>query len=179
MAGEVSIHAPRAGRDRKRHSRTTATRGFNPRAPRGARRVQVAGRCAAVLFQSTRPARGATKQAYWLQFFSPVSIHAPRAGRDCLFSINVYGLFCFNPRAPRGARPASANAAFSASPFQSTRPARGATRPAWRGAIHRCVSIHAPRAGRDRLALATTRSNASFNPRAPRGARHKTKGKRT
>jgi len=81
---------------------------------------------------------------------TPVSIHAPRAGRDADAAHHVLEVSSFNPRAPRGARqPASATAAPSQR-FQSTRPARGATSdavgwPRWLG-----VSIHAPRAGRDR-----------------------------
>ena len=103
----VSIHAPRAGRDLKAITLSSMMR----------------------LFQSTRPARGATKVVRFMrnslrscfnpraprgarpycscccQHGTPVSIHAPRAGRD----------------------PASSPAICHLLLFQSTRPARGAT----------------------------------------------------
>ena len=56
----VSIHAPRAGRDLRHVNRPDPYRSFNPRAPRGARLAfQLLG-APRTLFQSTRPARGAT-----------------------------------------------------------------------------------------------------------------------
>ncbi len=63
----VSIHAPRAGRD------TTE--------------ILTAG--AVKMFQSTRPARGATiNWSVWLSL-GAVSIHAPRAGRDRIYSMST------------------------------------------------------------------------------------------
>ncbi len=55
---------------------------FNPRAPRGARRHGVVPGLTVKLFQSTRPARGATTIPFRGGVFVRVSIHAPRAGRD-------------------------------------------------------------------------------------------------
>ena len=126
-------------------------RNFNPRAPCGARRREVDSFGAAV----------------------GISIHAPRAGRDtekpsepfrtwkfqstrpvrgATVTVPPFHPHCrdFNPRAPCGARHVPGNMSYSEWKFQSTRPVRGATwipdsmRPA--GGI----SIHAPRAGRDR-----------------------------
>ena len=128
----VSIHAPRTGRDAfrgitrqrcyrcfnprapygARHDRVDngvhRWRGcFNPRAPHGARR-RVLRQCSADgMFQSTRPARGATRVRLCnAKLLRHVSIHAPRAGRDVDAVMVVPArLRCFNPRAPRGARP--------------------------------------------------------------------------
>ena len=80
-------------------------------------------------FQSTRPVWGATREpgtcpAPWM-----ISIHAPRMGRDEPSAAGQRRLGNFNPRAPYGARPRSANAD-RASNF---------------------ISIHAPRMGRDSL----------------------------
>ena len=125
-APRVSIHAPRVGRDSDHGTREAAADGFNPRAPRGARRVAYSHapsrtgfnpraprgarhhrkqvKYAAVMFQSTRPAWGATALAGSEREFAAVSIHAPRVGRDTgspIMSTNPLG---FNPRAPRGAR---------------------------------------------------------------------------
>ena len=117
IGDDVSIHAPRAGRDDSRPCSIAAhTGGFNPRAPRGARPSK---------------ARNARCRA-------GVSIHAPRAGRDAYVRDDASGASgCFNPRAPRGARLADAygRAASDRSKFQSTRPARGATT-----ALQRCMA---------------------------------------
>ena len=167
---EVSIHAPRAGRDAPRNRASAGRAGFNPRAPRGARLRQ--GRCQSSLgcfnpraprgarrdfaqpalpiyeFQSTRPARGATQAEARSAPIERVSIHAPRAGRDEKISKRASPTTSFNPRAPRGARQYRERFATLPCEFQSTRPARGATAYCQFRIGHRLVSIHAPRAGR-------------------------------
>ena len=77
---------------------------FNPRAPRGARRVY--SKCMASLdqFQSARPARGATPTGPDGQCQYGVSIRAPREGRDRIRLQADASTYRFNPRAPRGAR---------------------------------------------------------------------------
>ena len=123
------------------------------------------------LFQSTRPVRGATQRT-----FRSVDASA-----------------CFNPRAPCGARLMSAISDVAISMFQSTRPMRGATGIIFAREVCPIVSIHAPHAGRDRdgsiagseggVSIHAPRAGrdlhrrmvgiypASFNPRAPCGAR--------
>ena len=81
------------------------SRCFNPRAPCGARR----------LLQCT-PSLTLT-----------VSIHAPRAGRDCVPHADSPAQSRFNPRAPCGARPLASSRVHLRVSFQSTRPVRGAT----------------------------------------------------
>ena len=146
---EVSTHAPRAGRDARRWPRPSGARCFNPRAPRGARRIGITGSACPWGFQPTRPARGATQPNCREIRCSPVSTHAPRAGRDPCTGAAMPTSGCFNPRAPRGARPGP------------------------HVVLHdlRRVSTHAPRAGRDFKATAGDTPTTSFNPRAPRGAR--------
>ena len=123
----VSIHAPRAGRDAQAAVASMATDQF----------------------QSTRPVRGATRHRDRRQGRRPVSIHAPRAGRDMdgLHRRVGQGVSIHAPRAgrdhrhglrrrqdrvsihaPRAGRDggSGANAAHM-SKFQSTRPVRGAT----------------------------------------------------
>ena len=146
----ISIHAPREGRDFRQGALAWYGRHFNPRAPRGARHA--AHRLAAhffeisihapregrdheqvncyllpCLFQSTRPARGATGS----------SAQGRLRFQD------------FNPRAPRGARLSLCGCGAVYLPFQSTRPARGATEIGFLCAAVRAISIHAPREGRD------------------------------
>ena len=101
------------------------------------------------MFQSTRPVRGATAAVRAPHVPLPVSIHAPRAGRD-KGGMGVYIYYVgFNPRAPCGARPRSVSAMMPRAEFQSTRPVRGATAGSVRRHSPTEVSIHAPRAGRD------------------------------
>ena len=124
---------------------------FNPRAPRGARPVNVDKKVRRVLFQSTRPARGATLQCSVDLAALGISIHAPREGRDPNPLRPQPKRKNFNPRAPRGARLYRLRILEGDLIFQSTRPARGAT-------VFIFLFI---------LFL------YYFNPRAPRGARQK------
>ena len=55
--------------------------------------------------------------------------------------------------------------------FQSTRPGRSATCCKCNPVTVKAVSIHAPRAERDRCSISDFWSASSFNPRAPGGAR--------
>src|SRR6185437_1298589 len=79
------------------------------------------------LFQSTRPAWGATWHTAARASAKQVSIHAPRVGRDSSWVIMRLFSFRFNPRAPRGARLELGHNALVFLSFQSTRPAWGAT----------------------------------------------------
>ena len=190
--GKVSIHAPRVGRDLG-----------------GDKAASLA------LFQSTRPVWGATYDCPRPPLSQSVSIHAPRVGRDenacalflslrfqstrpvwgatCPFFVLTRYHKCFNPRAPCGARLRFSNQSASGIEFQSTRPVWGATKICYIKTKHYCVSIHAPRVGRDSSRYRTlVRYNVSihaprvgrdirslflftiivcFNPRAPCGAR--------
>ena len=101
----------------------------------------------------------------------------------------------FNPRSPHGERPWEPPGVRPGDLFQSTLPARGATRrarPAERRnksiSIHAprtgsdatksssgrrpAISIHAPRTGSDQIKPGTVRQNGDFNPRSPHGERH-------
>ena len=126
--GFISIHAPLAGRDIRGIRHISTILYFNPRAPCGARPITGRSNALDVLFQSTRPLRGATfsVRPVWIadHDFNPrapcgarlcgilacyckwmISIHAPLAGRD---NVDLLGLR-------------------SSTAFQSTRPLRGAT----------------------------------------------------
>ena len=126
---QISIHAPREGSDPV------------PRPPT----IQIK------VFQSTLPARGATRCPRVADFPVIISIHAPREGSDGILYICV----SVTP------------------PFQSTLPARGATL-----AYHYCrckqnISIHAPREGSDQYLDNSVHFHINFNPRSPRGERPK------
>ena len=124
----VSIHAPRAGGD-----------------AHGDR-----NRSLCVWFQSTPPARGATRTALRFHLAHGVLIHAPRAGGDLHTHRQRLGDHLFQSTPP--ARGATATACASLRiglQFQSTPPARGATAYRHHQEMSVGVSIHAPRAGGD------------------------------
>ena len=185
MRGATRI-SPSTTRRRKRFQSTRPMRGAtqqihrdpghfrfqSTRPMRGATVRQMSISAKTTIFQSTRPMRGATNGDPLLGVWILISIHAPHAGRDFGFIINLQFRKYFNPRAPCGARRSRAILAASVVSFQSTRPMRGATiflafirktftfqstRP-MRGAtglsckiflLSGYISIHAPHAGRD------------------------------
>ena len=102
---EISIHAPRAGRDAMLTQWRSVPWNFNPRAPCGARLPTEVQNGIREVFQSTRPVRGAT------QFMAlPVEtreFQSTRPVRGATMGILVITVFLRL--------------------FQSTRPVRGAT----------------------------------------------------
>ena len=123
---------------------------FNPRPPRGERRsggvsVSTCPRqfqstlpargatrlrqkyWTSPLFQSTLPARGATDNSLHMPNRSSISIHAPREGSDCARLQGFPDRWDFNPRSPRGERHRHHDLFPLPGRFQSTLPARGAT----------------------------------------------------
>ena len=149
--------------------------------------------CQSLLFQPTRPLRGATSVATAKQGVHKISTHAPLAGRDtskaetqaCGLNFNprapcgarrFYGT-ChgrnrnFNPRAPCGARQNGRRRFLSIVRFQPTRPLRGATSQMARRTKPTSISTHAPLAGRDSSDKNKDNKQSNFNPRAPCGAR--------
>ena len=123
---DISIHAPRVGRD-----------------------VQILGRVVELrAFQSTRPVWGATDIKCARLMVLPISIHAPRVGRDHAAHIVCCFARHFNPRAPCGARPASCLPAAQCGDFNPRAPC-GARLQGRKSALACAISIHAPRVGRD------------------------------
>ena len=102
---DISIHAPRAGRDNSSSHWATASAPISIHAPRAGRDPEYC-----------RPYHK-----------SQISIHAPRAGRDQARPGSCIHPPYFNPRAPCGARLSHLFALDCPELFQSTRPVRGAT----------------------------------------------------
>ena len=145
------------------------------------------------IFQSTLPARGATSPACLRSTKRRISIHAPRTGSDEIFVENQAGIKHFNPRSPHGERPSRTHFCPLVVQFQSTLPARGATRRQSAVSCFKSISIHAPRTGSDGItppfgqapfisihAPRTGSDNRTsfgdspiwyFNPRSPHGER--------
>ena len=192
--GKISIHAPRAGRDGLRYARICKTYKFQSTRPvRGATSGTSARTPPCCDFNPRAPC-GARRAAPCLSHKGIcISIHAPRAGRDRRFwrcsrrpryfnprapcgARQTYPMWelentNFNPRAPCGARLARRWQSFIRGRFQSTRPVRGATRHR-RGIGQRpCISIHAPRAGRDKMLTGDNLIAVTFQSTRPvRGA---------
>ena len=168
----ISIHAPRTGSDWSR-SPSPAQRFISIHAPRtGSDASRSAASFASIPFQSTLPARGATRgdgaggQAR--RNFNPRSPHGERPA--CCVYVPLPR--DFNPRSPHGERPALLPIPVAAIQFQSTLPARGATRkrsfPLYKSMQ---ISIHAPRTGSDVADEGQNSFTTDFNPRSPHGER--------
>ena len=167
----ISIHAPRTGSDFT-VALDILNRIFQSTLPARGATVSCCKFRWIAKFQSTLPARGATAFPILSTLFIPISIHAPRTGSDSTYASGGASSYYFNPRSPHGERPGVRMYPPIPNLFQSTLPARGATRyifsrllvrmgfqstlPA-RGATgypHHAlqglyISIHAPRTGSD------------------------------
>ena len=147
----ISIHAPREGGDGRRDDADADPGDFNPRPPRGGRRVRPSPptpNC--VLFQSTPPARGAT------------------GGR----SAAQPALADFNPRPPRGGRLDCIHSTPETITISIHAPREGGDGQLSRFSSQSIlISIHAPREGGDARTTSPTCGVKYFNPRPPRGGR--------
>ena len=147
----------------------------------------------ALIFQPTRPLRGATHIAFnaahvvGISTHAPlagrdqdvhgsgidrvISTHAPLAGRDVPRAISTSPRTYFNPRAPCGARPWKRLKRRPLQAFQPTRPLRGATFCFSSHTRRISISTHAPLAGRDPVPAANIFDKIKFQPTRPlRGA---------
>ena len=141
----ISIHSPRAGRDSPAEARRSGWANFNPLAPCGARQLVHAYSAIAIEFQSTRPVRGETTSA-----------HLPHA-------TSIY----FNPLAPCGARLYGPSQFSFFMSFQSTRPVRGETDHPPDEEPENKISIHSPRAGRDKAEILSSSGISAFQSTRP------------
>ena len=120
----ISIHPPRVGRD------LTSAPSFRR----------------SLIFQSTLPVWGGTKDAGRLVRELEISIHPPRVGRD----VTPICFTCF--------------------PSISIHPPHVGRDAVSRGYRHRnIISIHPPRVGRDRTGLRASQAGSDFNPPSPCG----------
>ena len=174
QARQISIHALREERDEILCSRRTRLHRFqSTRSARSATKRTRLSSSTGWRFQSTRSARSATRCIRLPRFLSPISIHALREERDIADRpARLSGFRYFNPRAPRGARPALRFGPFKCFLFQSTRSARSAT-VVHDAVIKRLVRFQSTRSARSATHPPPDRRGHGrhFNPRAPRGAR--------
>ena len=150
----------------------TCVWGFNPRAPCGARLVGGDSFALFRRFQSTRPVRGATVCRSSSAHSFPVSIHAPRAGRDAA-RVHSHRFKCsFNPRAPCGARQRIRVRSSLTRRFNPRAPCGARLVPSQACSIPPCFNPRAP-CGARRSSRSDISAILSFNPRAPCGARRR------
>ena len=147
--GEISTHAPLAGRDGDILRRCLRSRNFNPRAPCGARLACLALIPFGERFQPTRPLRGATSAPAWR-----CSPHSH-----------------FNPRAPCGARQVVQHSLCDNVLISTHAPLAGRDDVRLADTSNTYISTHAPLAGRDLISQMLLQCRLNFNPRAPCGAR--------
>ena len=122
---------------------------FNPRSPHGERRLTFMDSKATNIFQSTLPARGATRRHG----------QAPDGRVD------------FNPRSPHGERRCRCRQIPCQHTISIHAPRTGSDHLAAGRCPERWISIHAPRTGSDKQAENTCRELMNFNPRSPHGER--------
>ena len=146
----VSIHAARAGSDHLPD--IGVLRGF--------------------WFQSTLPARAATRGTDPSIGSIAVSIHAARAGSDACCAPSFAPATSFNPRCPRGQRRCTSNFVLDAE-HVSIHAARAGSDPRSprEAALADAVSIHAPARGATDGAVRYWHEQA-FQSTLPRGERH-------
>ena len=148
----ISIHAPSKGSDKGYCLIVTVMGDFNPRSQQRERRWRFPQHTPRREFQSTLPAKGATTQIFNDCLERPISIHAPSKGSDLppRYS-NLPHPLNFNPRSQQRERPdrrnrdgdqqvisihapskgsdrAAGEILTPRKKFQSTLPAKGATR---------------------------------------------------
>ena len=150
----ISIHAPRTGSDDKFCCQEGIRAYFNPRSPHGERHGDWydAWDSGAISIHAPRTGSDASALACPANIanFNPRSPHGERPHRR----LTVLPEQNFNPRSPHGERPTSTRRCSTTSLFQSTLPARGATRGSgdWQD------------------------DHQDFNPRSPHGERRMASG---
>ena len=147
-ARQISIHAPRTGSDPAVDGRRVVA-DISIHAPRTGSDVPCHVRLAAILISIHAPRTGSDVNLFQHQRNLVISIHAPRTGSDN----------------------SNRNALCSASKFQSTLPARGATIPP--SDIFVAKLYFNPRSphGERPTICARRRARKNFNPRSPHGER--------
>ena len=192
--GAISIHAPCTGSDGIVMPQGRTRGDFNPRSLHGERRRTATHKRRHERFQSTLPARGATvfpdARTLGRRDFNPrslhgerpdrrrgaperpaISIHAPCTGSDVFPDARTLGRRISIHAPCTGSDFFVGMASAGRRGFQSTLPARGATRRGRPAPREHGISIHAPCTGSDHGTPRLTRAGHDFNPRSLHGER--------
>ena len=149
-SGVISIHAAQEGCDLPADPAPRRVLHFNPRSPRGLRPISRRKSRISAYFNPRSP-RGLRHEV------------ARRLGRTTNF----------NPRSPRGLRRQQKEGLYLVIQFQSTQPKRAATVRPRLPSFSINISIHAAQEGCDDCGQSSNKHHCHFNPRSPRGLRHK------
>ena len=168
----ISIHTPREGSDALLQSSTFIWSKFQSTLPARGATKGTDSNVDTIRFQSTLPARGATFTSSAIKTGDAISIHTPREGSDLLPLQHGLPPRHFNPHSPRGERPQIWGMFLFGRLFQSTLPARGATAVCIPVRSSNDISIHTPREGSDQRMIHGVQMLGYFNPHSPRGERH-------
>ena len=124
---------------------------FNPRSPRGERHSDVKTLFTCDTISIHAPCEGSDLAAcVGKQNHTVISIHAPREGSDAVLSRLCIQEVKISIHAPREGSDAVMRVGYvDTNGFQSTLPARGATKPLCQSPFAENISIHAPREGSD------------------------------
>ena len=146
---KISIHAPRTGSDLPQERNSYDNRQFQSTLPaRGATRILFA-RYNDTLISIHAPRTGSDTGKLELHFDKSISIHAPRTGSDMQRVAQTGVAVNFNPRSPHGERHELKEKLCE----------------------ELQISIHAPRTGSDAFPLSRFAPPYHFNPRSPHGER--------
>ena len=152
-------------------TRRTYSSYFNPRFPRGKRRLAGGLIANHQQFQSTLPAGEATTFLLWPRVRRNISIHASRGGSDKMICAIRDGVPHFNPRFPRGKRRRLGGAVGQIAQFQSTLPAGEATYSSCPFTAVNTFQSTLPAGEATSAASPIWAQMSYFNPRFPRGKR--------
>ena len=156
-------------------AKTTSSANFNPRSPHGERRRSMPTSSRWRRFQSTLPARGATRRhcipsaSTRRRFQSTLPARGATSPRFPMRTSNRD----FNPRSPHGERRAELLKLLHHLLFQSTLPARGATMAGLAERAGQGFQSTLPARGATRIICLETALSWNFNPRSPHGERPK------
>ena len=194
----ISIHAPRVGRDPGRPSNTARISRFQSTRPVWGATDFRTVTLTIDAFQSTRPVWGATscassspgRTAHFnprapcgarlqplkkFSIASSISIHAPRVGRDIQQAKIPHCYGRFQSTRPVWGATRIGTLQDACKRFQSTRPVWGATCYSRAGCCVGCISIHAPRVGRDYVVTSAWQPSL-ISIHAPRVGRDRKEG---
>ena len=146
---------------------------FQPTRPLRGATLEFVGLVPNEKFQPTRPLRGATAPGVPDAFLGSISTHAPLAGRDKIGVLCPYCVIWISTHAPLAGRDANAgNWTITDEDFNPRAPCGARLLAHARVFRAHAISTHAPLAGRDvKETLLKFRLSCYFNPRAPCGAR--------
>ena len=144
---------------------------FNPRSPHGERLDAIPGSAKGGNFNPRSPHGERRCAISFAKNLEKISIHAPRTGSDNLPHVGKNTVGEFQSTLPARGATRYPSFIWLVHQFQSTLPARGATRYNFADFGKRRISIHAPRTGSDAPTSVISGEHRNFNPRSPHGER--------